>query len=245
MRGRQGSGGVIRAVCFDVDFTLIYPGPTFQGEGYREFCSRHGLTVDVSAFGPAVVAASAVLDESRDHAFDPQVFVAYIRRIIERMGGAGPGLDACAREIYGEWAANRHFSLYDDVAPVLTGLARAGVRLGLISNTHRCLASFQEHFELDGLITAAISSSEHGYNKPHPSIFRTALRLLQAMPEEAVMVGDNLKQDVEGALGVGMRAVLVRRSGAAHPSAAPRGELGGPLPDVPVIRSLHDLPALL
>jgi len=25
------------AVFFDVDFTLIYPGPTFQGEGYRRF----------------------------------------------------------------------------------------------------------------------------------------------------------------------------------------------------------------
>ena len=33
-----------RAVFFDVDFTLIYPGPVFQGEGYRAFCARtrHG-----------------------------------------------------------------------------------------------------------------------------------------------------------------------------------------------------------
>jgi hypothetical protein len=32
-----------RAVFFDVDFTLIYPGPTFLGEGYQQFCERHGL----------------------------------------------------------------------------------------------------------------------------------------------------------------------------------------------------------
>ncbi len=234
-----------RAVCFDVDFTLIYPGPTFQGEGYRQFCGRHGLTVDAAAFGPAVAAASAALDESHDHVFDAEVFIAYIRRIIEHMGGAGPGLDACAREIYGEWAANRHFSLYDDVAPVLTGLSRAGVRLGLISNTHRSLASFQEHFDLDGLITAAISSSEHGYNKPHPSIFRTALRLLRVAPAEAIMVGDNLKQDIEGALGVGMRAVLVCRSGTPQGAGAGCEKRDRPLPEVPVIRSLHDLPGLL
>ena len=234
-----------RAVCFDVDFTLIYPGPTFQGEGYRQFCTRHGLTVDAAAFGSAVAAASFALDESQDHAFDPQVFIAYIRRIIEHMGGAGPGLDACAREIYGEWAANQHFSLYDDVAPVLTDLANAGVRLGLISNTHRSLTSFQEHFDLDGLIAAAISSSEHGYNKPHPSIFRTALRLLQVAPAEAVMVGDNLKQDIEGALGVGMRAVLVCRSGMPQGTGAGCREWDRPDPEVPVIRSLRDLPALL
>ncbi len=36
---------VTRAVFFDVDFTLIYPGPTFQGEGYQRFCARHGMQV--------------------------------------------------------------------------------------------------------------------------------------------------------------------------------------------------------
>lgn len=234
-----------RAVCFDVDFTLIYPGPVFQGEGYRQFCARHGLTVDPAAFPGAVAAASALLDEGQDHAFDPRVFIGYIRRIIEQMGGRGPGLDACAREIYGEWAANQHFSLYDDVAPVLTALARAGYRLGLISNTHRCLTSFQAHFDLEGVITAAISSSEHGHNKPHPSIFRTALRLLQVQADEAVMVGDSMKQDILGAQAVGMRAVLVCRSGPPVGPGAASGETEGARAGVPVIRSLHDLVPLL
>ena len=234
-----------RAVCFDVDFTLIYPGPVFQGEGYREFGARHGLTLDPAAFRSAVVAASTLLDESQDHAFDPQLFIGYIRRIVEHMGGRGPGLEACAREIYDAWATNQHFSLYDDVAPVLAALNRSGYRLGLISNTHRCLRSFQSHFELSGLITAAISSSEHGHNKPHPSIFRTALRLLQVPPEEAVMVGDNMKQDIEGALGVGMRAVLVWRSGTLAGPAAGSVRPEGVPPGVPVVRSLHELPPLL
>ena len=35
---------------------------------------------------------------------------------------------------------------------VLQELASAGMRLGLISNSHRCLASFQSHFELQELI---------------------------------------------------------------------------------------------
>ncbi|MBE3135012.1 MAG: HAD-IIIA family hydrolase [Acidobacteria bacterium] len=234
-----------RAVCFDVDFTLIYPGPVFHGEGYRRFGARHGLAVDPAAFGRAVAAASALLDEGQDHAFDAGLFIGYIRRIIEHMGGAGPGLEACALEIYEEWAANQHFSLYDDVAPVLAGLARSGYRLGLISNTHRCLTSFQEHFDLNGLITAAISSSEHGYNKPHPSIFRTALRLLQVPADEAVMVGDNMKQDIEGARAVGMRAVLVCRSGTPAGPATGCEQREGPLRDVPVIRNLHELLPLL
>jgi len=35
-----------RGVFFDVDFTLIYPGPRFQASGYHEFCARHGIDVD-------------------------------------------------------------------------------------------------------------------------------------------------------------------------------------------------------
>ena len=45
-----------RAVFFDVDFTLIYPGPTFQGAGYRSFCAQYGMDVDPAAFDRAVAA---------------------------------------------------------------------------------------------------------------------------------------------------------------------------------------------
>jgi hypothetical protein len=46
-----------RAVFFDVDFTLIRPGPAFQGHGYREFCARHGVDVDPAAFDAAFESA--------------------------------------------------------------------------------------------------------------------------------------------------------------------------------------------
>jgi putative hydrolase of the HAD superfamily len=226
----------VKAVCFDVDFTLIYPGPTFQGEGYARFCARHGITVDSSRFGDAVVAASAVLDEQQDHIYSPAMFVRYTRRIIEAMGGEGVRLDAVAREIYDEWAVCQHFFLYDDVAPALRELAALGVKVGLISNSHRCLASFQQHFELHGLVAAAVSSSDHGYLKPHPSIFESTLRLLGVTAAEAVMVGDSVPHDIEGAQRVGMRAVLVHR--ALRPAVALQ-------PNVPVIRDLSELPPLL
>ena len=224
----------VSAVFFDVDFTLIYPGPTFQGEGYARFCERYGIGIDPTRFAAAVRAASSVLDAAQDHVYDADIFVCYTRRIIEEMGGSGPGLDECAGEIYREWAGCQHFFLYDDVAPVLRELATRGLKIGLISNSHRCLASFQEHFELRGLITAAVSSSEHGYMKPHPSIFEAALALAGAGAGESLMVGDSVTHDIDGARRVGMRGVLVHRSDDPAPAA-----------DVPVIRSMSELPALL
>jgi len=224
----------VSAVFFDVDFTLIYPGPTFQGEGYAAFCERYGMTVDPARFPQAVRAASSILDAAQDHAYDADIFVCYTRRIIEEMGGSGPRLNDCATEIYNEWAACQHFSLYDDVAPVLEELARRGLKIGLISNSHRCLASFQEHFQLQGLITAAVSSSEHGFMKPHPSIFEAALTLAGVEARDSLMVGDSMAHDIDGARRVGMRGVLVHRSDDPVPAAS-----------VPVIRSMSELPALI
>jgi HAD superfamily hydrolase (TIGR01662 family) len=225
-----------KAVLFDVDFTLIEPGPMFRAEGYHAFCARHGMQVDASRFDVAVASASAVLDAAGGTPYDAAIFVAYTRHIIEQMGGAGPMLDACAREIYDEWAACQHFELYDEVPAVLRALAAGGRRIGLISNSHRCLESFQSHFELRGLIDATISSPDHGFMKPHPSIFSEAVQRLNVQPSDALMVGDSVRDDVEGALRAGMRAALVHRSVSPHPRAAELAARG-----VPVIRSLQEL----
>lgn len=234
-RPRTGPARRVRAVFFDVDFTLIHPGPAFDGEGYRDFAARHGLRVDPSRFEGAVRDASVELERLQDGVYRPEPFLRYVSAVLTRMGAAGGGIDACSLEIYDEWARCRHFALYDDVSPTLAALHGAGYRIGLISNTHRCLESFQSHFALEPFIHAAVSSSDHGYLKPHPSIFRAALDRVGTSPADGVMVGDSMIHDVAGARRVGMAAVLLVRSGPA-----PETEDG-----VPVIRSLAELPALL
>ena len=222
------------AVFFDVDFTLIYPGPRFQAVGYQENCARHGITVDPARFEEAVAGAAAVLDGASE-IYDPQLYIDFTRRLIELMGGEGDAIETVAREIYVEWAQHHHFSLYDDVPATLRDLRARGMRLGLISNSHRCLASFQSHFELDGLISATVSSSEHGFLKPHPNIYRAAMSLMGVPPSESVMVGDSLLHDVVGARQAGMRGVLLARGKV--PANVPE--------DVPVIRALSELVQVL
>ena len=223
-----------RAVFFDVDFTLIHPGPAFLGHGYREFCARHGIDVDAALFERAVAAASSLLD-TKGGPYDPEIFIEYTSRIIEGMGGRGPAVEAASRDIYAEWALCHHFTLYDEVPDVLRDLHAEGYKIGLISNTQRSLTAFEQHFALEGLFAVAISSSDHGFMKPHPSIFTEALRRADVEPPEAVMVGDSLPHDIEGARRLGIRGVLVARSGLS--ANAP--------PHIPVIRTLRDLKPLL
>lgn len=231
---RNHGAAATRAVFFDVDFTLIHPGPTFEGAGYRDFCARHGIAVQAELF-PGAVAAASVLLEDCDGAYDPQIFIDYTRRIIEGMGGTGDGVADAARGLYEEWSACHHFSLYDDVLEVLRELRGRGLTIGLISNTQRCLTSFQTHFALDGLFSVMVSSAAHGFMKPHPRIFQSALDQAGVTVSESVMVGDSVMHDIAGARRLGMRAVLVSRSGL--PVACP--------PEVPVISTLRDLPPLL
>ena len=226
----------LRAVFFDVDFTLIHPGPRFQGPGYAATCETHGVAVDAACFEAAVAHALPMLDDLADPLYDHGLFIAYTAAIIERMGGLGEGVRRAAAEIYEDWAANHHFDLYDDVQDVLPTLAARGLALGVISNSHRSLEAFTEHFSLDRYVRTHVSAHPNRYMKPHPSIFEAALASAGVAPGEAVMVGDSLKADVRGALNVGMRAVWLRRSGddsAERPA------------HVPMIRRLHDLPALL
>jgi len=231
---------MIRAVLFDVDFTLIEPGPMFRAEGYRTFCARHGMSVDAARFDTAVIDAARLLDGVRDQPYDEEIFVAYTRHILEQMGAAGPALDACAREICQEWATCDHFDMFPEVPRILRELAARGLRLGLISNSQRCLESFQSHFELTGLIDATISSPDHGFMKPHPRIFSVALEQLRVEPPESLMVGDSIHHDIDGALSAGMRAALLHRSEVVHPRT---GELAAR--GVPVLRSLTELIDLL
>ena len=225
----------VAAVFFDVDFTLIYPGPTFQGEGYHRFAAAHGMDVDPSRFDDAVRAASSILDEQQEHVYSEDMFVRYTGRILEGMGAKGPAIAACASEVYREWASCHHFFLYDDVDPTLRALHARGFKIGLISNSHRSMQAFEEHFELRGLISAAITSHEHGFMKPHPSIFEAALNLTGVSAAEAVMVGDSLSHDIEGARRAGMGGVLVHRSEGPAPAPA----------DVPVVRDLSELVTLI
>jgi HAD superfamily hydrolase (TIGR01509 family) len=95
--------------------------------------------------------------------------------------------------------------------PVLAELRRHRLKIGLVSNTARDLDHFVEHHRLD--VDAVVSSGHFGKTKPHPSIFEFVLRRLEVPPTSAVMVGDSLDDDIEGALALGMRAFLVDRDG--------------------------------
>lgn len=200
----------VRAIVFDVDFTLARPGPGLGPEGYERLGARYGLTLDPSRYDDARRAALVDLKRHPELDHDEEIWIRFTQRIIEGMGGAGDTY-AAACEMEGAWAHAHHFELYEDAIPTLDALRDRGLKLGLLSNSARDLDEFVGHHGLT--VDAVLTSRAHGKTKPHEAIFRRMLELLDVAVDEAVMVGDTVEDDVEGALAVGMVAVLVDREG--------------------------------
>ena len=220
---------MLRAVVFDVDFTLARPGPDLGPAGYRALGLRYGLSLDPSCYDAARAAAFAEVKQHPELDHDDQLWVLFTERIIQGMGGVGD-TRAAAVEMERRWTQSAHFELYEDAREVLELLARRGLKIGLLSNSSRDLGEFVVHHGLAA--DALLTSASHGKTKPHQTIFRAILDLLGVDPAEALMVGDTLDEDVEGARAAGMSAVLLDREGR-HPG----------LPDR--LEDLRGLPALL
>ena len=222
-------GSVLRAVVFDVDFTLARPGPDLGPAGYRALGFRHGLSLDPERYAEARAAAFAEVKRHPELDHDDEIWVLFTERIIEGMGGVGDTY-AAAVEMERRWTQSERFELYDDALPTLAALAAHGIKIGLLSNSARDLGEFVAHHGLAA--DALLTSASHGKTKPHRTIFHAILELLAVAPGEALMVGDTLDEDVEGARAVGMSAVLLDREGR-YPWLSDR------------LESLHGLPALL
>jgi putative hydrolase of the HAD superfamily len=220
----------LRAVLFDVDFTLARPGPDLGPEGYARLGEQFGLDLDPARYPEARNAAIATLERHPELRHEEELWFAFTERIVVGMGGVPPASRELAVEMTRAWERSENFGLYDDVLPVLAELRGHGLKLGLVSNGGREISDFVAHHGLD--VDCAIASRAHGWTKPHESIFLAALDLIEVEPADAVMVGDSVEDDIEGAAALGMRAFLIDREGRQ-----PEG--------VETLPNLRELPAAL
>jgi putative hydrolase of the HAD superfamily len=202
---------VLRAVLFDVDFTLFRPGPELGPEGYRRVGERHGLSLQPDRYDAARAAAIETLQHNHELVHDEDVWIAFTEQIVLGMGGVPEGARACATDMVREWERHENFALYEDALPVLDELRRHALKIGLVTNGQRDVGEFAEHHALD--VDAMVGSKGHGRIKPHPSIFLAALEALGVEPGETAMVGDSYEDDIEGARALGIRAILLDRDG--------------------------------
>jgi putative hydrolase of the HAD superfamily len=105
------------------------------------------------------------------------------------------------------------FRAYEDAAPLLSGLAQAGVGVAVVSNWD---CSLPEALAAAGIaVEHVVASGASGASKPDPGIFRVALDALGVTPGRALHVGDTEETDGAGARAAGIDVRIVNRGGGA------------------------------
>jgi putative hydrolase of the HAD superfamily len=169
-----------------------------------------------------------------------RVWAPDFRREAWRRALADQGIedDALAVELGERFGTERRglCETFPDAAATLDAL-RADHALALVTNGASCLQ--REKLAASGLgdrFDAIVVSGDLGAGKPDPAMFAHALQALGAEPRDAVMVGDNLEKDIDGALAAGLDAVWINRDGKERPAGRP---------DLREIAGLDELPAAL
>ena len=131
--------------------------------------------------------------------------------------------------LYGE--NQRIFRLYADTLPALQRLRSAGYRMVVLSNWDYSLHRVLRILGVEEFFEVTIASLQEGMEKPDPVLFRFVSHHVCVPPDRIVHIGDDPIDDLQGARGAGLGAILLDRS-------LPRAKR-------PIISSLEDLPKAL
>ena len=121
----------------------------------------------------------------------------------------------------------RHSGNWDTIRPgTAEQLRDIGKRypIAVISNADGRIEDVLRRCGIAHCFRTITDSGLVGYEKPHPEIFRQALKSMNAAPEESLYVGDVYSVDYLGATGAGMQAVLMDIPGAYRDKGVPRVE---------------------
>lgn len=105
---------------------------------------------------------------------------------------------------------------FPDCEQTLAALCRQGYRLGIIANQEPGARERMDAWGLGQYFSVIASSAELGVSKPDPAIFRLALEQADCTPENTVMVGDRLDNDIRPAKKLGMKTIRIRKGLAIY-----------------------------
>jgi putative hydrolase of the HAD superfamily len=206
----------IQVVFFDVGGTLVELNGSV-GEIYDRFARRYGIDRDPAAMTdvfsrsfreqpPLAFPRGTPEDELQRLERD------WWRRLVLEVIPWFSEFDAFFNEVYEFFRGREAWRLFDDVIPTLAELKNRGLRLAIISNYDSRIDDLLRDFEIEHFFDGVHVSSRIGAAKPDGDIFLSAMRYHRVEPQRALHVGDSLREDVEGASAVGIRAVLLDRN---------------------------------
>ena len=217
-------------ILFDRGSTLIYfsgDWPDVIGQGQVALVNTllgAGLKLDTRLFQAQLQASMEAYFSSRDDELVEHTTGAILRNLLSNWGYTDLPESLLLAALQAMYQVSESFwHVEAEALPALDDLRRQGYRLGLISNAADD-ANVQRLVDKAGLrayFDVLLTSAGQGIRKPHPHIFQTALQTWQASAAQAVMVGDMLSADIQGANNLGIYSVWVTRRTSLPDDPAP------------------------
>jgi len=218
------------AVLFDAAETLFTTKGSV-GEIYAAVARRFGSLASADEIQDAFSREfrhSGPLSTEHERAWWRDV----VQRVFINVGMVN-NFDQFFAEVYEQFRGGAAWRLFPETRSVLNRLKRAGLRTGIVSNFDSRLYAVLTELGIRDLVDAVTISSETGFAKPSPGIFRAAIESSAVPPERILFAGDSLVDDYQAALGVGLDAYLLDRHARYSEMKSVRR-----------IRSLEELPVL-
>ena len=227
----------LRAVFLDIGETVMRPNPSWE-HVYAMAFEEFGIHVEIDDLHAALRRAYHHGGWGMDGGFDPNEETSFQRTVeIDAAAIAELGLppmpDAFYRRLAELFMVTSHWHVFPDAYPALEALQERDLTVGAVSNWVWNLPELLHALDLVSHFDFIAASARIGFEKPHPRIFQWALQEADVDPAAVIHVGDHVDADVEGAIAVGIDAVLIDRNERYRSDDVPDG--------VPVIHSLDEL----
>ena len=201
----------VRAVTFDDFLTLRYPVKQREDIIHPILTAlRRKLDVNEEQFLKQYFTKNQLYQKRLRKTLRETLLDDIVASVLMSCGYDSKTIYGNVKEAVDYRLATRKAKWFPNVRRMLLMLRSEGYKLGLISNTHWRFSPnlrnrFEEFFDIITL------SYEHGYVKPHRSIFVTTLEKLEMNADQCLHVGDDPISDVQGARNVGMKTAFVKR----------------------------------
>lgn len=204
----------VKAVLFDLGGTLIKTAEV--PEIYKRILKRFGVNVTSGEILKAHRANEEEFDIAKGQLeFGQDFWIKWNLRVLERIG-ITENIEYLAQKVDELWWDHADLEVYSDVFPMLAQLRTNGVKLGLVTNgLKRDFEYLLKRMELADCFDVVVGMDTCDKAKPDKEIFLFALNKLGIHPEQALFVGDSVKNDYKGAEGAGMKPLIIDREGKA------------------------------
>jgi len=199
-----------RAVLFDAAETLFTTRGSV-GEIYAAVAHQYGSTATAENIQAAFVrnfGGAGPLSVKNQKQWWKDV----VHRVFTEVGMV-ENFDQFFDQVYDTFRNSQGWVLFPETLQVLKELKAAGCKLGVVSNFDTRIYTVMESLSILEFFDAVTTSSETGFCKPDREIFEAAVRALKTAPSDTVLVGDNLRDDVEAGRSAGLHAILIDRTG--------------------------------